>query len=131
MLCLSLKKSIRPSLSRAIQETLSRSEKRGIYDPLEPSIIKKYNLLTRTEALQSIHCPESFPAVIEAKKRLAFDELLCIQLVLLERRAKLKEIKGLSYATRTGDFKLAEKFINELDFSLTKAQTRVIQENTK
>lgn len=117
-----------PRLFRAIRETLSRSEQRGIYDPLDEDALKELGLMNRQEALQKIHMPERDGEQYEARKRLAFDELLCIQLVLLERREKIKEVKGLVHKTESGEFEMAKQFLSELPYSLTSAQSRVIKE---
>ncbi len=114
-----------PRMGRAVAETLRRSQDRGIYDPVSKIILKELNLLSRFDALKGIHIPENFEDVFLAKKRLAFDELLAIQLVLLERREKLKKIKGLRHDI---DFKLANEFINSLPYELTSAQKKAISE---
>lgn len=116
------------TLFKAVEETLRRSEERGIYDPLDASILKEQELLTRKESLCGIHLPETFPDITAARKRLAFDELLCIQLVLLDRKEKLKEVKGLSHKPKSGEFELVERFLKELPYELTDAQKKVIQE---
>ncbi len=116
------------NFSNAIAETLSRSRKRGIADPLNLTIRKKYKLISRHEALEGVHQPESFAEVSRAKKRLAFDELLCMQLELLGRKKEMEKLKGVSHKTPSGKFELAEKFIRGLPYSLTGSQLRVIRE---
>ncbi len=116
------------NFSNAITEILSRSQKRGIADPLDATIREKYKLVSRQKALEGVHQPESFAEVSIAKKRLAFDELLCMQLELLGRKKEMEKLKGVSHKTPSGKFELAEKFIRGLPYSLTGSQLRVIRE---
>ncbi len=111
---------------RAIEETLSRSRARGIADPLPDAVRQEYSLVSRSEALEGIHLPESFAAKEMARRRLAFDELLRVQLVLVMRkRAIERESTGVAHVV---DGPLVRRFLEQLPYSLTGAQRRVIGE---
>jgi ATP-dependent DNA helicase RecG len=111
---------------RAIEETLSRSRARGIADPLPDAVRQGYSLVSRSEALEGIHLPESFAAKEMARRRLAFDELLRVQLVLVMRkRAIERESTGVAHVV---DGPLVRRFLEQLPYSLTGAQRRVIGE---
>ncbi len=111
---------------RAIEETLSRSRPRGIADPVPESLRREYSLVSRSEALEGIHLPETFAAKEMARRRLAFDELLRVQLVLVMRkRAIERESTGVEHVVGGP---LVRRFLERLPYSLTGAQRRVIGE---
>lgn len=93
---------------------------------LPNNICKRHNLLALREAIQQIHFPESYTILEEARRRLKFDELFFLQLLLAVRRkiAKLGS-PGISFRVES---KLARQLVDSLPFRLTKAQIRVIGE---
>jgi len=93
-------------------------------DILPEYLIDKYNLLSTKEALNNIHFPSSFNNMERARKRLAYEELLTLQLGLLMFKNKNLDKKGIGFK------KVPEVlgFINNLPYKLTDAQLRVIKE---
>lgn len=86
------------------------------------------NLLAACEAIKTIHRPESRDMLMEARRRLVFDEFLLLQLGLLRRRSQLRSQEApalVSFALRHG---LVGRFLELLPFSLTTAQQRVLAE---
>ncbi len=111
-----------------IENALERCKTRGLLDPVNLSVREKYELVDRTTALWNIHMPESIALKNEARRRLAFDELLRVQLVLVARkRAFERDSRGIKH---TVDNKLVDRFITALPFGLTGAQRRVINDIT-
>lgn len=55
-------------------------------DPLPEELRAKHKLLELTDALQSIHLPDDWPAVQAARTRLKWDEALVLQVILAQRR---------------------------------------------
>ncbi len=109
-----------------IENALERCKVRGLLDPVDLSVRETYELVDRTTALWNIHMPESIALKNEARRRLAFDELLRVQLVLVARkRAFERDSTGIRHAV---DNKLVDRFISALPFGLTGAQRRVINE---
>ena len=109
-----------------IENALERCKVRGLLDPVDLSVREKYELVDRTTALWNIHMPESIALKNEARRRLAFDELLRVQLVLVARkRAFERDSRGIRHVV---DNKLVDRFISALPFGLTGAQRRVINE---
>jgi ATP-dependent DNA helicase RecG len=109
-----------------VENALSRCEARGILDPLPESVIADLGLLPRHEALRNIHMPDTMETKEAARRRLAFDELLRVQLVLVGRKHQLeREALGISHSTSQ---KMVEQFIGALPFPLTSAQQRAITE---
>ena len=109
-----------------IDEALRRCRDRGIADPVPDEVIARLKMMGRSEALWTIHGPESIREKELARRRLAFDELLRVQLVLVLRKRKLERTsKGLSHIV-AGE--LVHRFHEALPYPLTGAQTRVIGE---
>jgi ATP-dependent DNA helicase RecG len=111
---------------KAIDETLVRCRARGISDPLDARMRSAYSLIGRQEALIGIHTPDTFAHKEAARRRLAFDELLRVQLVLVSRkRAFERDSVGLRHVI---DGALVHRFHANLPYELTNAQKRVIAE---
>ena len=76
--------------------------------------------------MAQIHAPESIAEKEQARRRLAFDELLRVQLALVMRkRAMERESVGIRHDV---DGELVRRFHDALSFPLTAAQRRVIAE---
>ncbi len=73
-----------------VENALDRCRPRGILDPVPRSIRDRLRLLERGDALHEIHLPETIEAKQRARRRLAFDELLRVQLVLVRRKKSLE-----------------------------------------
>jgi ATP-dependent DNA helicase RecG len=98
----------------------------GFEDPLPDRWRQELDLVTRDWAFRHIHEPATMGDAQKARRRLAFDELLRLQLVLVMRkRAVERESKGIRH--RTGG-ELIGRFQESLPFSLTRAQRRAIEE---
>ena len=114
-------------LDALVAEALRRVMKvRGFEDPVPKEIRKSYRLVDRSTAFLQIHRPGSMQEVAEARKRLVFDELLRIQLELVQRKVQLeRSTKGISH--NVSGF-LTAAFLEQLPYTLTDAQKRVIDE---
>lgn len=111
---------------KAVDETLARCRARGIQDPVSASMRKKYKLMDRQSALTGIHVPETFAEKEMARRRLAFDELLRVQLVLVMRKRVIeRDSVGIQHKTNG---QLVSRFYQHLPYQLTGAQQRVIAE---
>jgi ATP-dependent DNA helicase RecG len=109
-----------------VEEALRRCRERGIADPLPEAVRRRLGLIDRFEALSNIHLPESIADKEQARRRLAFDELLRVQLVLvLRKRAMERDQRGLVHAV---DGPLVQRFYHALPYALTGAQQRAIGE---
>jgi len=86
-------------------------------------ILDKYNLCDIKYAIKNIHFPESFEDFNQARKRLAFEELLMLQLglTLLKNNSQIHTREPLV------EVELSE-FYSKLRFELTNAQKRTINE---
>ncbi len=109
-----------------VRNALDRAAPRTIGDPLPATIRERLSLIDRHSALNTIHFPESIVDKERARERLAFDELLRVQLVLVGRkRAFERDNTGIRH-DMNGE--MQRRFLDALPFSLTGAQQRVIDE---
>jgi ATP-dependent DNA helicase RecG len=97
-----------------------------VSDPLPPQIIKKYGYPSLVEALHTIHLPKSFADAARARERLTFEEAFTLQVLLAERRSKLRSLVAIPRLVRSGG--LLEAFDAKLPFDLTRGQHEVIAE---
>lgn len=103
-----------------------------IDDYLPKQIQERLNLPPLKEALRAIHFPPSNADIKELNerttvyhKRVSFDELFLLQLGILSLKFNRNIQRGISF---NPEGKLLKAFIDNLPFSLTKAQQRVINE---
>ena len=109
-------------LGKFVEQALRRAG--DFADPLPDATRDRLDLVDRTWAMNTIHSPESMAAAQAARKRLAFDELLRLQTVLVARKRRYEaESKGIRHVTNS---ELVTNFIAALPFALTGAQQRVI-----
>lgn len=92
-----------------------------IPDPLTPAIRKRAEVIDLGTAIRGIHFPHSWQANERARKRLAFDEFLTIQIGVLEQRHKWREAKGIALPAEPN---VLTAFRESLPFTLTRAQER-------
>ena len=110
-------------LRRVVKEAVDRFAAL-VKEALPAELRRRNGLLGIVEALRQAHYPDSWERQEAARRRLAFEELLCVQLAVLERRlawqvgrAPAFQLDGTLAAYRTS-----------LPFSLTGAQERVLGE---
>ena len=110
------------ALRRVMWDTLESCDQ--ILDPLPSALRKRLGLMTRHDAIRSIHFPDAREDVIQARRRLVFDELFTLQLGLVYRKRQLERtVRGIAHAL-PGEDSLAETFVSSLPFTLTDAQRR-------
>ena len=80
----------------------------------------------RAVAIQNLHFPEEVADIEIARRRLALDEFIALQLDIKARRDRFEaRARGLPCA---GDNHFIKPFLRRLGFTLTAAQTRVLRE---
>jgi len=112
-----------------LTEALERAKE--FADPLPEEHRLRLGLLDRTTAFRLVHAPESMGGDVPARRRLAFDELWRLQMVLVMRkRASSEQARGIAHLIDEGlsQASLVRQFLAGLPFSLTSAQERVIDE---
>ncbi len=113
---------LRSLVARAVRSLVPTAD-----DPLPARIRSELGLQPRQEAIAAVHLPPDQPALEAARRRLAFDELLTVQLVVLQRRRRAQE-NGATPVPRSNEAFGA--LADSQPFSLTGAQRRVIDEIT-
>ena len=109
-----------------VRNALERAAPRTIGDPLPAEIRERLAMIDRHAAFNAIHFPDSIVQKEQARERLAFDELLRVQLVLVERKRRFeRENIGIRHEVNG---EMQRRFIAALPFPLTGAQQRVIGE---
>lgn len=97
-----------------------------IPESLSPALIQHYGLMSKADALQQIHFPQSPELLQAARFRLKFEELFYVQLKLLRQRDQRKvELAGQIFKEVPS---LVDFYKNHLPFDLTGAQKRVIHD---
>ena len=99
---------------------------RGIEDPLPEAYRLERDLMPLAEAYRAVHAPRDEAEADRARTRLAFDELLLLQLGVMMRRHHLRE-RLRAPALRWSD-ELDARIRERFPFPLTAAQARVIRE---
>jgi ATP-dependent DNA helicase RecG len=95
-------------------------------DPLPDELLASRNLAGRTWAMRQTHLPESIGASQRGRRRLGFDELLRLQVILVMRKRTMeRESIGIRHRINGP---LVERFRTRLPFPLTGAQQRAIAE---
>ena len=90
-------------------------------------LLKKGKLLSRKEAILNVHFPESFEKKEEAKRRFMLEEILLLEMGILQNRFETDKANNNIYEIEDNK-KLVSKFIDSLEYELTKAQKHVIAE---
>src|SRR5579884_2427297 len=97
----------------------------GIPD-LPPPLRTEFHLPALGDALSGYHFPDDEREKAAAQRRLAFDELLLIQLGLMQRKREWQQ--PLADVAIPRDVESEAEFVRVLPFRLTGAQERVIEE---
>jgi len=88
-------------------------------------LIFERGLIDVRKAYMGMHFPKSIYHQKISRKRLAYEELLLLQLALMLSRKTSEKIGGIP---KTFSGELAERFVHSLPFKLTNAQVRAHQE---
>ena len=94
-------------------------------DYLPAELREKHQLCEYNYAIKQIHFPDDMETLIEARKRLVFDELFLFILNLQYQKEK-KEKEKNQFSFQSDDF--VEQLIEKLPYKLTNAQLRALSE---
>ncbi|MGN1093228.1 MAG: ATP-dependent DNA helicase RecG, partial [Monoglobaceae bacterium] len=95
-----------------------------IEDIIPQTIRKKYLLMSADDAIRTVHLPTNFDMFEEARRTLAFEEFLILQMGVASAKQYTKGKKAVPIR----NVKCIVEFSKELSFELTYAQKRVINE---
>ncbi len=98
---------------------------RSLPESLPADVLRRRRLVGRGEALGQIHFPTDENAMAEARRRLVYEELFLVQVLMGLRRQGRKLQAGVKL-DRPGD--LTSRLVGALPFTLTRAQRRVLAE---
>jgi len=110
-----------------VEEALRRAG--PFHDPVPAAWRVELGLMDRGGAFHCIHAPATFAELERARRRLAFDELLRLQLeVVMRRHALERDARGIRHAVAPppGGPDLVGAFVAQLPFPLTDAQRRAV-----
>jgi len=110
---------------RGIIAELLPDLKAGVPDTIGADILKKYRLMSLTDALINVHFPHDTLSMQNARARLKFEELFYIQLQILRQMKRREQNPGYRMPTVGSRF---HALYRSLPFDLTGAQKRVIHE---
>ncbi len=92
---------------------------------LPDDVRERQRLLPLPKALGTYHRPESVEAKEEARRRLAFDEMIVRQLFLLARKHNWQEAPAVRLPMHV---EVLRSYVDALPFKLTRAQRHVLRE---
>jgi ATP-dependent DNA helicase RecG len=113
------------SISTWVKNLLEIAEPH-INETLPPSLVSKYRLVSKKTALRYLHIPANLEELMQAHRRLKYEELFYNQLRLLKQNLVRKfDYAGQIFNKTT---LITEFYTHHLPFDLTGAQKRVIRE---
>ncbi|GMU20077.1 MAG: ATP-dependent DNA helicase RecG [Phycisphaerae bacterium] len=114
-----------PQIARIVENALTEALP-AIHETLPESLRTRHGLIDRAKAIQALHLPESIDTVAPARQRIAYEELLLMQLAIsLQRRWSAVRSRAPALPTTPEiDARIRQRF----PFPLTAAQDRVVAE---
>ncbi len=114
-------------MRKLVKEAVRTVSPTGSEDTLPKAIRRKYALLPYPEALNNIHFPEDRFLLTQARRRLVFEELLNMALMLKSIKAQVGDngrLTGISF----GKTPLTDRLMESLPFTLSIPQQKVWKE---
>ena len=121
-----LTRTLHPRTFRRIIWNALRIWSPSIQDFLPQDTLSRLPLMSLPKAVVHAHFPKSPDDYEEARSRLAFDELLLLQISVLQRRRQWKDAARGASINAAGS--AVQAFLDALPFTLTGAQQRCLQE---
>ena len=109
------------TISRVVEVALRMLD--PVPDPLPPELRRRQGVMELDEAMHVIHRPDDWGAWLAARRRLAWDEALLVQLALAQRRAAAARNPATPRPVRADG--LLAAFDAQLPFTLTSGQRDV------
>jgi ATP-dependent DNA helicase RecG len=97
-----------------------------VEEPLPPALLQEAGVPPLGMAMRMVHRPSSVAEALAGRARLAFEELLCVQLLHRRANAVAREARGGRAFENRRD--LTSKLRAALPYTLTHAQVRAIRE---
>ena len=112
------------TISRAVQQALKMLD--PVPDPLDADVRARHGLLSNDAAIRAMHEPDDYAHWVAARRRLAWDEALGVQLALAQRRWQAGANPTQPRPSRPDG--LLAAFDAQLPFTLTAGQREVGEE---
>lgn len=110
-------------IKKAVAQALSFYSFPG--DHLSLWIRERYSLMGYEESLHTMHFPENMDALIEARRRLVFDEFFLFLLLVRRNKTQLMQEKSPYPMLETAD---VSRLVQALPYRLTAGQEQVLRE---
>lgn len=113
--------------NQAVQKAMQQALTYYVYDKeyYPVNMLQKYDLISQKEAMNTIHFPIDYDALIAARRRLVFDEFFSFLLMLRKNKEMAVELTNSYPMFETAD---TVRFLEQMPFALTRAQKKVWQE---
>lgn len=111
------------AIQKAVRQALTFYEFEQEYYPEE--IMNRYHLMSYREAICNLHFPLDYDTMLQARKRIVFDEFFSFLLLLQKNKDVNANIPNLFPMK---DVEEINRFLNSMPFQLTKAQSKVWEE---
>jgi ATP-dependent DNA helicase RecG len=108
---------------RRVMDSVVRRLAPRLPDPLPAAMRERQNLASLSEAIEQIHFPDNWDRLRRAQERLAFDEMLLLQLGVMRQR---KDWSALTTRPLTVEGEWLERFRAGLPYPLTQAQEAAV-----
>lgn len=102
------------------------ADRGDVCDPLPAWLVSAHGLMGLARALREIHFPTSLEAAEQARRRLAYDELLMLQLMLITRRQI--ELAGAQPVSHVIDGAHLKRLREALPFEFSDEQNAALQD---
>lgn len=111
---------------RKVLRTAVREYSYTLEENMPAEVLKRQKLIPLKRAIENVHFPKDKDALVEARRRLKFDELFYLELTLAFRRRNIEVKRNGIEFLKVGD--RTRQMIESLPFELTEAQKRVVKE---
>lgn len=111
------------AIAAAVKQALQKGSIQKEFFP--ETLMEKLQLMNREEAVHNVHFPQSYEALLEARKRLVFEEFFLFILGLRKQREENETSDSHFAYMETAQTK---RFLEQLPFQLTNAQKKVWEE---
>lgn len=108
------------AVTKAVKQAFTLCAKEEEFLP--PDIVRKYDFMSRQDAVYQMHFPENFETLAQARRRLVFDEFFLFILTLRRLKDENSSIPNPYKMIEVSD---TRRLIEALPYRLTNAQTKV------
>jgi len=108
------------AVQKAVKQALSLCPPEEEY--YEESFLRTYDLIRAEDALHAIHFPTDMEQLVKARQRLVFDEFFAFLFLMRQNKELSDRLENNYTMFETAD---TVRFVEQLPFSMTRAQKRV------